>query len=430
MTLPTTADVVVIGGGIVGSTTAGAIARRGQSVVLIEKEAGPAREGSGRAQGSLRVQGRHAAEFPLAVESLELWKAAADEGNFEFVQGGNLYMQTSEAERSVLEHLVAEAHKSGLTDVTLLDADQTRELVPGATGSFYGAMWSPIDAQAQPDTSTKFFAAQAERAGAMLCFGVKALKLEVLRGGMYAVHTSAGIINTERVVVACGVWTPHIARTAGLRVPVMPVVMSELETAPLPPILGPTIRAFGFGARQRPNGRTVVSAGLNAKVGHGLSFADTNGLRYWLPRAMSFRKALKLSIDVPKIMSQVRHGKAIDPRLVPDTSPEPTVDRKLVEDSLDRMSGFIPAFREAKISRYWAGLVDMTPDGLPIIDGNLGIDGLTIITGLAGHGWHLGPVLGEIGAELALDGVTTRPIETFSLERFSSGKVDSPEMMI
>ena len=65
--------------------------------------------------------------------------------------------------------------------------------------------------------------------------------------------------------------------------------MSELETEPVKPILTPTIRAFGFGARQRPDGRTVVSAGLNAKVGHGVSLVDCNGLRYWLPDCLGCR---------------------------------------------------------------------------------------------------------------------------------------------
>ncbi|WP_449279017.1 NAD(P)/FAD-dependent oxidoreductase [Leucobacter sp. GX24907] len=435
MNVPGTADLVVVGGGIVGVATAAAAASRGQSVVLIEKEEGVAREGSSRAQGSLRVQGRHEAEFPLALQALGLWQEAAEEAagtdaDFEFVQGGNLYMQTSADERPVLEKLVAEAHASGLTQVELLDADQAREVLPAATGDFHGAMWSPIDAAAQPATSTKFWAHKAERLGAELRFGVKALRIEQLRGGVHAVHTSAGRILTERVVVACGVWTPHLAKTVGIEVPIMPVVMSELETAPLPPVLGPTIRAFGFGARQRPNGRTVVSAGLNAKVGHDVSLADLNGLRHWLPRAMSFRKALKLRLDMPSTLRQVRHVATHDPRLVPDTSPEPRVDRPLVDGSLARMSQVIPAFKDARVSRYWAGLVDMTPDGLPVIDGNTGVDGLVIVTGLAGHGLHLGPVLGEIATELAFEGRSSRPIDAFRLARFDGPDVSTPKMMI
>ena len=430
MTVPKTADVVVIGGGIVGAATARAIAFRGASVVLIEKESEPAREGSGRAQGSLRVQGRHASELPLALEALEMWKEAADEGDFEFVQGGNLYFQTTPEESSVLAHLVKEAHGAGLKEVELLTPDRVREIMPEATGPFLGAMWSPIDAQAQPDISTKYFARKAKDAGAMLCFGVKATRLYAVRGEIAAVETSAGTIATNRVVLAGGVWTPYLAHTVGVKVPLMPVVMSELETAAMPPIFSQTIRAFGFGARQRPNGRTVISAGLNAKVGHDVTLADFNGLKFWLPRAMSFRKALKLRLDLPRTLRQVARFSTLDTSLIPDTSPEPRVDKPLVDTSLTRMAKVIPAYQDAKIERRWAGLVDMTPDGLPIIDDSPGVDGLTIITGLAGHGLHLGPVLGEIGAELALNETKSRPIDHLSLARFSSGSVSKPEMMI
>lgn len=430
MSLPKTADVVVIGSGIVGAATAAAVAARGASVVLIEKELQPAREGSGRAQGSLRVQGRHRAEFPLALEALDMWKEAAEDGDFEFVQGGNLYFQTTPEERGVLEGLVAEAHAAGLKDVELLTPDQVREVMPAASGPFLGAMWSAIDAQAQPEKATQYFADKAERNGVTTCFGVKATALREVRGQIGEVHTSAGVISTNRVVVAGGVWTPYLTSTVGVKVPLMPVIMSELETAPLPPLFTQTIRAFGFGARQRPNGRTVVSAGLNAKIGHDVSLSDLNGLKYWLPRAMSFRKALKLRLDIPRSLRQIGYRSTLDTRLVPHASPEPRVDYKLVDASLARMARVIPAFADAQVARYWAGLVDMTPDGLPIIDGNVGVEGLSVVTGLAGHGLHLGPVLGEIAAELALEGATSRPIEAFSLSRYAGGNVGSPEMMI
>ena len=139
------------------------------------------------------------------------------------------------------------------------------------------------------------------------------------------------------MVVAGGVWTPYLTKTVGVKVPLMPVVMSELETEPVKPLFTQTIRAFGFGARQRPNGRVVVSAGLNAKVGHGVSLSDFNDLKYWLPRAMSFRKALKLNLDLQRILQQVRHRSTLTTELIPQTSPEPRVDKPLVHSSLTRL---------------------------------------------------------------------------------------------
>ena len=430
MTLPRSADVVVVGGGIVGAACAAALATRGASVVLLEKEDGPAREGSGRAQGSLRVQGRHRAEFPLAREALELWTEAAEEGDFELVVGGNLYIRTTEDELPVLKRLVDEAHQAGLTAVELLDADQTRAIIPCATGPFLGAMWSPVDAQCQPAMATAHYIGRAQGAGVHIGYGVKVTQLLEAGGHISGVHTSAGPVASVAVVVACGVWTPYLAQTVGVAVPIMPVIMSELETEPVMPRFPQTLRAFGFGARQRPSGRTVVSAGLNAKVKHGVSLADFHGLRYWLPRALAFREHIGLHLDTRRIAEQLRYRSTLGTQLVPDTSPEPTVDRPLVDSALARLSALIPEYDGAGAARYWAGLVDLTPDGLPIIDGGTGPEGLTIVAGLCGHGLALGPVLGEIAADLALMANTSRPIDAFQLARFTAGSVGHPEMTI
>ena len=216
MTMPRGVDVVVVGSGIVGAASAAALAARGASVVLLDKENAPAREGSGRAQGSLRVQGRHHAEFPLAREALELWAEAAAEGDFEFVVGGNLYIRTTAEELPVLQRLVDEAHRAGLTDVELLDADQTRTVIPCATGPFLGAMWSPVDAACQPATATAHYVERAERAGVHLGYGVKVTELLEARGHIAGVHTTAGPIAADAVVVAAGVWTPYLANTVGV----------------------------------------------------------------------------------------------------------------------------------------------------------------------------------------------------------------------
>ncbi len=428
--LPSGADVVVVGAGITGAATAAAVAARGASVLLVEKEDGPAHEGSGRAQGSLRVQGRHAAEFPLAVEALRLWREAAEEADFEFVVGGNLYFATRDSDLPVLRGLVDEAHASGLADVALLDPDQTREVLPAATGPFLGAMWSPIDAQCQPEKGTEAFVRRALDRGAGVAYGVKATRVIERAGRVAGLETSAGTVAASAVVVAGGAWTPYLASTVGLAVPIMPVVMSEVETKALPPVFRQTIRAFGFGARQRPGGRVVVSGGLNAVVRHEVSLYDLNGLRFWLSRAADFRSHLRLQLGARRILRQIATMSTLDTRLVPDRSPEPRPDRVAVDRALARLAGVIPAMAAATPARYWGGLVDMTPDGLPVIDGACGPEGLTIITGLSGHGFTLGPALGAIAAGLAVDGVSPLPIEGFRLARFSEPGVRRPEMLI
>jgi sarcosine oxidase subunit beta len=207
------------------------------------------------------------------------------------------------------------------------------------------------------------------------------------------------------------------------------VCLTEVETTATKPLFAPTIRAFGFGARQRPSGQLVVSGGLNARLTRRFSLYDCNGLRYWLPRAKSFRKNLRLRPDGRQILRELTHFGAVGTALVPQPSPEPQPDRLSVDTALARLAVVIPEAGAVTAARYWGGMVDMTPDGLPVIDGAAGPRGLTVIAGLSGHGLALGPVLGEIASDLCLDGATTRPITSFRLDRFT-GRVASPERMI
>jgi len=432
VTAPRSADVVVVGSGITGAATAAALAERGATVLVLDKEHGPAREGSGRAQGSLRVQGRHPSEFPLVVEALRLWGRGAAEDpahDAEFSTNGNVYLCTGEDERPLLLELAAQARAAGLVDVRYLEADGVREIVPAAAGPLLGGMWSPYDAQAQPDKGTHLFVRRAERAGVRFGFDTLVTRILTDGGRVMGVDTDRGQVHAPSVVVAAGVWTAHLLADLGVRVPLMPVCLSEVETAPLPPLFRPTVRAFGFGARQRPDGRLVVSAGLGARVTRRASFYDVNGLRFWLPRAKAFRKNLRIRVDARQVWRELRHRRSLGAGLVPVPSPEPVVDRRSVDDALHLLAQVFPAAGDAVAQRYWAGLVDMTPDGLPVIDHLAGQDGLVVVAGLCGHGLALGPVLGEIAADLALNGTTQHLIAPFSLARFA-GKVASPEVMI
>jgi len=432
VSIPVSADVVVVGSGITGAATAAALAERGATVILLDKEHGPAREGSGRAQGSLRVQGRHPSEFPLAVEALGLWERAAAEDprhDAELSRNGNLYLCTNEDERPLLLDLAAQARAAGLTDVRYLEADAVREMVPAALGPFLGGMWSPYDAQAQPHRGTQLFVRRAERGGVRFAYDTLATGILTERGRATGVDTNRGPVHTGSVVVAAGVWTAHLLAEVGIRMPLMPVCLSEVETAPQPPLFRPTVRAYGFGARQRPDGRLVVSAGLGARVTRRASLYDLNGLRFWLPRARTFRKNLRIRVDARQVVRELRHRRSLGAGLVPVPSPEPVADRNSVDDALRRLAQVFPAADPALPRRYWGGLVDMTPDGLPVIDHGAGPDGLVVVAGLCGHGLALGPALGEIAADLALDGATRRPIAPFSMARFA-GEVTSREVMI
>jgi sarcosine oxidase subunit beta len=421
------ADVVVVGGGISGYAAAASAAGRGASVVLVEKESRPAGEGSGRAQGSLRLQGRHAAEFPIAQESIELWKQLGDEADCELRFGGNIYLCDDPAELPTLGALVDDAHRAGLTEVSLLDRDQARQVLPHASGPFTAAMWSPYDGQCDPAKSTRAFAARATARGVTTLADTLALRIVERDGRVRGVETNRGLVEAAAVIVTGGVWTPNLVATAGLDVPLMPVAHGQAESTPTDVRVEPTVRAFGFGFRQRPDGRLVLSAGINARVEYRLTLGATRNVRLWASRYRVNRSNVRLRFDPRLTLRQVRDRSRLSTTHIPVATEPPAPRGADVDAALAALKRVMPAFAGLRIDRYWSGMLDISPDGLPIIDHR---DGLVFVTGLSGHGLALGPVIGEITADLALDGATARPIRPFRLARFREERVEPPNKMI
>jgi glycine/D-amino acid oxidase-like deaminating enzyme len=424
------ANVVIVGGGICGYAGAASAASRGATVVLVEKESRPAGEGSGRAQGSLRLQGRHAAEFPIAQESIELWKQLGDEVDCELRFGGNLYLCDDPAELPTLRTLVGEAHRAGLTEVSLLDRDQAQQVLPHATGPFAAAMWSPYDGQCDPAKSTRAFAARATSGGVTTLADTLALRIVERGGSVRGLETSRGFIEAAAVVVTGGVWAPNLVASVGVDVPIMPVAHGQAESVPSDVRVEPTVRAFGFGFRQRPDGRLVLSAGINARMEHRLSLGATRNARLWASRYRAGRGNVRLRFDPALTLRQLRDRSRLSTGHIPVATEPPAPKRADIDAALVAVKRVMPAFAELGIGRYWSGMLDISPDGLPIIDHEAGPAGLVFVTGLSGHGLALGPAIGEITADLALDGATARPIRPFRLARFREERVELPTKMI
>jgi sarcosine oxidase, subunit beta len=261
--------------------------------------------------------------------------------------------------------------------------------------------------------------ARAAAAGATFSYSTLATRILETGGAVRGLETSRGTIDAPAVVVTGGVWTAHLAATAGVQVAVMPVALSQCETEPIEPLIGPTLRCFRFGARQRPSGQISMSAGMNTIVDHYLSLASFRQIRLWTRRYLANRKAIRLHVDWRRLGGELR-ARSVGGAEYVAQSVERDANRKLMDASLDAARQIIPRLRDVQITRYWRGVIDMSPDGLPILDGSTGLDGLVVVTGLSGHGLALGPAIGRIAAELATDGRTDRPVAAFALERFES----------
>lgn len=412
-----TFDLVVVGAGIVGACAAAEAAARGHRVLLVDKAGRPAAEASSRAQGVLRLQGRDAAEIPLAQDALRRWHEVEDPERIELRFGGNLYFCTDRAELAELRRLVDDAARGGHGAVKLLTPDQAREHVPAASGPFIAAMWSAGDGHCHPELATRHFLDLAQRRGAVIRYGETARGIDVSGGRTRGIRLStSGYVSCGAVAVAAGVWTPHLLAENDVRVPVMPVELSEREIGPLPPLLGPAVRANGFGGKQRPGGTIVLSNGLNAVVRHRLSLYDTRFVALWMRRLMAHRRSVRIGLGIPEIARQLRTRSTCSVSHLDARPGGPVPDVRRLDSAVAAMAEVFPTVAGAPTVRSWAGVVDMSPDGLPIVD--LAFGGAAYATGLSGHGFTLGPTLGPVLVDLATDVRTKLPVEPFRLSRF------------
>lgn len=425
--LPQRADVVVIGGGVIGCATAAYVAERGLRVVLLEKEDDVAREGSGRSAGHLRIQGRHRSEIPLAIRSHELWSALARRCGFALMRKGNLYVADRESELEELSALVAAARELSLTDVELVTPRRIREIVPSLTGPVAGGLYAARDGHCDPAAAVRAFAELAMEQGALVATSTKVTRISTAAGTVTGVVSERGEVTASTVVLAAGRWAPHLTEALGVTIPVKPVVYTMSETSPLPPLFETSIRGRGFSARQRPDGSIVLSAGLNAVVERRASFYDLKHAGLWAPRYVKHKSVIRVRLDLAQMLREIRTGAVISPALIVTDGGSPSPDRRQVERAYRALAEKIPGVRDARVARFWTGLLDISPDGLPVIDAPARPRGLVILAAMSGHGLGIAPAIGEIAADLVVSGQTSAPIEPFRAGRFSAGEVAMPE---
>ncbi len=343
MPLPETqTDVVIIGGGIMGSVAAFHLTRAGKKVILLEKKfAGWA--SSGVNAGGVRRQGRHPAELPLAQESLKDWMELRSliDTDCEFVQCDHLAVAESEAE---MEQLVARISYHAEAGVMLeqLDRPQAHRLCPGFGPQVVGGTLCRGDGQANPRLVSPAFVAKARDMGAMIREGEGVVALERTGGRVEHVRTEHGIYRSEHILNVSGAWGPYIAAMVGDRVDVgyrLPQMMVTEKIRPfLRPVLGFADRQLSF--KQVPEGNLVIGGGRPGLGG---------------PQEM--RKDLRC---------EMMAGAARDVVQV------------------------FPALRTVQVIRAWVGIEGEPEDKIPVIDRSPACENLIHAFGFSGHGFQLG----------------------------------------
>ena len=261
--LPARADVVIIGGGIIGTSTALFLAQKGIRAVLCEK-GHIAGEQSSRNWGWCRKMGRDPRELPLIIESLRLWQGMNElvEAETGFRQAGIMYLAENEAELGQLEAWLEHARQYQL-DTRLIGRAEAAELMPGLTGSWTGALYTASDGKAEPQRAAPAIAEAARRLGAAIVTQCAVRGIETAGGRVSAAVTEKGRIACDTVVLAGGAWCRLFCGNLGIELPQLKVLATVMRTQPLEG--GPEISASGglFGFRKRMDGGyTVATLGV------------------------------------------------------------------------------------------------------------------------------------------------------------------------
>jgi glycine/D-amino acid oxidase-like deaminating enzyme len=429
--MPAATQVVVIGGGIIGTFAALTLAGRGIPVVLCEKGY-IACEQSGRNWGWCRQAGRDVREMPLIVQSLGLWRDMNRLTDFDtgFRECGVLYVGESESDEARFAAWadMAKPHDIG---TRIVRGAELAALMPGASRPFACGLYVPTDGCAEPQRAAPAIARAAQRRGAVILAHCAVRGIERSGGRAAAVITERGRIACEAVVLAGGAWSSLFCASLGIRLPQLKVLSSVMRTAPV--VDGPDSCTYldAVGYRKRSDGGYTLANG----AGYVAPFVP-DSLRYlreFLPTIRKERDSMRVRVNAQSL----REFRA--PRSWPLDRPgpfeaarvlDPAPNKALNQQALSAMIELYPQFRDVHIAQQWGGYIDITPDVVPYISTIGTLPGLTVATGFSGHGFGIGPAAGRSAAELAIGGTPSVDLEPFRISRFSDGSpiVIGPEI--
>lgn len=364
------ADVLVVGGGLQGLSSALQLARRGLVVRVLEAD-DFGRHASGVNAGGVRTLDRHDAEIPLALHALGLWHRMpewlGEDASFEPV--GQLKLAETEAELGQLRARVARLQAMGYRHERMIGADDVRTMIPAIAPHVTGAIHAAGDGQAFPYHVVTALRRACERAGVRLHAGTPVRQLRH-DGRRWRVDTPAGRHEAGWLVNAAGAWGGEIARQAGEPVPLEAGGLMLMVTARVGRFLGPVLGATGrpLSFKQYRNGTVVIGGGLRCRADPVARVGE---------------------VDTPALARSAR-----------------------------TVADLFPHLRDVPIVRAWAGVEGFLPDGIPVIGPSRTRPGLVHAFGFSAHGFALSPAVGEVVADLVTSGRSTLPIAAFAIDRF------------
>jgi glycine/D-amino acid oxidase-like deaminating enzyme len=424
-TLPARTGVVIIGGGIIGTSAALFLAEKGHAVVLCEKGQIGA-EQSSRNWGFCRTMGRDVDEIPMAIESLRLWRGMNQRLGREtgFRQPGIAYLCETEKEVADREAWLDEARPYQL-DARLVRGADLDTIIPGASGHFIAALHTPTDGRAEPSQAAPAIAEAARAAGATVLTECAVRGVETKGGRVCGVVTEKGPIACDSVVLAGGAWSRlfcgNVPSGDGvIDLPQLGVRATAFRTAPISG--GPEISASGsvFAFRKRLDGGYTI-ARRNANIAE-ITPDSFRLLRQYLPTLrenygeirMRFGRAFFDALRVPRRWS-LDEATPFEAVRVLDPAPREAPLR----EARRVLSRLFPVFAGMQVAGSWGGMIDVTPDAVPVIDQVEALPGFFLATGFSGHGFGIGPGAGRLIAELVTGDTPVVDPTPFRFSRFT-----------
>lgn len=420
---PRAADVVVVGGGVAGVMTAWFLAKAGQKVVLCEKGR-IAGEQSGRNWGWIRKQGRDPAELPMMIEALEIWRGleAEAEAAFGFRETGVLYIANGPADMAEHEGWMVHARAHGL-DTQILSQAELQARLPNKAG-WVGGLLTASDARAEPWLAVPALAVAAERMGVSIHEDCAVRLLDVAGGRIVGVVTEKGRVRADRVVLAGGAWSSLLLRRHGVTLPQLSVRATVSATVPLDFPYDGAAADNHFAFRKRQDGGLTLTPGAAHDFWIGPD--AFRHFKHFLPVLRKDWRSTKLGLRAPEgypdAWGTARHwdGDVESPfERMRILNPEPNLD--FIENIRDRFAAAFPALGRPQIAAAWAGMIDTMPDVVPVIDHVASLPGLTVATGLSGHGFGIGPGVGRVVADMVMGRDPRHDLSRFRLSRFTDG---------
>ena len=383
-------DVIIVGGGIIGCSTAWQLSKLGKKVLVVERKD----VASGSAGATDGVVGYHTKkpgpQLDLAVQSIAMFKTLSEELGMDIEYGleaGGMQPGEDKEQWDMLAAMAEEQRKSGV-DIHMISTEEARKIEPNLSPDIYGALYSPTGGKVNPMRMTIAFSRAAKKLGAEFLFKTEVTGFLIEDGRAVGVKTDKGEFRAPAIVNAAGSWAGKVAALAGLDMPIKPRKGQLAVTEPIGPYLTATVQCALY-----------------------------NIIKF-RPEAVKDQAALRLGASLS--IEQQEDGSMIigGTREFVDYEEENTFEA--IETMMKRAMRFFPALKDVSVVRFFSGFRPYTPDGLSLMGEVKTLPGFYMAAGHEGDGIALSPITGKLMAELIATGKTSYDISMFSPNRFLS----------